>query len=74
MVEHDDNVIPEEIRAVLWDLPLIHFAAMIGVKLTPATSILLNSWIEKHNRRLVGLFEDQADKEAIARRCKLSQN
>ena len=57
-----------------WRMPLVHFAATIGVVLTPAQSCILGGWIRRHNARILDRCIELAEKEAKERRHHISQN
>ncbi len=67
-------VMDEETKEEFWKLPLVHFAATIGVELTPAHSILMGGWIRRHNARILDRCIELAEKEAQALRHAISLN
>ncbi len=66
--------LPPCVKAILWDMPLVLFVEMMGVKLTPAQSLLIGSWLERHNSKMLELCKDHAERAAIQRRFDISQN
>ena len=63
-----------ELPPEIWDMPLVHFAAMVGVQLTPAHAILLGGWLRRHNAKILDRCTELAEREAQKRRDTISRN
>jgi len=50
---NDDGLLSDEAREYLWTRPLVQFLSVIGIEISLAQALLIESYLRRHNKRVV---------------------